>query len=119
MPTNPFSIPRELPSERGVFGDARLIKKSFLYRVIELERPIPVRFVYNGWWFRQTVKISNHMAWSQISWLTIERNAEFEIPEVVSAGRLPCKIEIDFARALMIKRFRIWIDENLVYDEIL
>jgi hypothetical protein len=77
-----------------------------------------MRFIYDGWWFRQTIKISGHMAWSQISWLTIERKAEFELPQEVSAHRLPCKIEIDFAKALLIKRFRIWIDDDLVYDEI-
>ncbi len=119
MPTNPFSVPNELPNERGVFGDARLIKKGFLYRVIEIEKPTFLRFIYDGWWFRQTVKISDHMAWSQISWLPIERNAEFRIPQEVSTTRLPCKFEIDFAKALLIKRFRIWIDDQLVYDEIL
>ena len=119
MPTNPFSVPNELPDERGVFGHARLIKRGFLYRVIEIETPTDMRFVYDGWWFRQTVKISNHMAWSQISWLTIERNVEFELPAEVSAARSPCKIEIDFAKALMIKRFRIWINDQLVYDEVL
>ena len=119
MPTNPFSVPNELPNERGVFGDARLIKKGFLYRVIEIEKPAVMRFVYNGWWFRQTIKISDYMAWSQISWLTIERNAEFALPQELFAHRLPCKIEIDFAKALLIKRFRIWIDDQLVYDEIL
>ena len=118
MPTNPFSVPQELPNERGVFGEARLIKKGFLYRVIEIEKPVAMKFVYDGWWFRQTIKISDHMAWSQISWLTIERNADFEIPPAVSANRLPCRIEIDFAKALLIRRFRIWIDERLVYDEI-
>ncbi|MCP4778540.1 MAG: hypothetical protein GY880_30360, partial [Planctomycetaceae bacterium] len=56
MPTNPFSIPNELPNERGVFGDARLIKKGFLYRVIEIEKPAAMRFIYDGWWFRQTIK---------------------------------------------------------------
>lgn len=119
MPTNPFSVPNELPNERGVFGDARLIKKGFLYRVIEIEKPIAMRFVYDGWWFRQTVKINDHMAWSQISWLTIERNAEFALPREFSATCLPCKIEIDFAKALLIQRFRIWIGDQLVYDEIL
>jgi len=118
MPTNPFSTPNELPNERGVFGAARLIKKGFLYRVIEIEKPTAMRFVYNGWWFRQTIKISDYMAWSQISWLTIERNAEFALPQELFAHRLPCKIEINFANALLIKRFRIWIDEELVYDEI-
>ena len=119
MPTNPFSIPNELPNERGVFGDARLIKKGFLYRVIELEKPFAMRFVYDGWWFRQTVKLNDHMAWSQISWLTIERNAEFKLPQEVSADRSPCKIEINFSKALLIQRFRIWINTELVYDEIL
>ena len=118
MPTNPFSIPNELPNERGVFGDARLIKKGFLYRVIELEKPVAIRFVYDGWWFRQTIKLNDRMAWSQISWLTIERNAEFELPQEVSADHSSCKMEINFSKALFIKRFRIWINEELVYDEI-
>jgi hypothetical protein len=119
MPTNPFSVPHELPEERGVYGDARLIRKGFLFRVIEIENPIHIRFVYDGWWFRQTIKINGHMAWSQISWLTIERKADFDLPPEISTIRLPCKMEIDFAKALLIRRFRLWVDHRLVYDEIL
>ncbi len=119
MPTNPFSVPTQLPDERGVFGDARLIRKGFLYRVIEIHSPIQAKLVYDGWWFRQTVKINGTSCWSQISWLTIERNAEFNLPEKVSAVPLSCKIEINFARGLQIKRFRIWFSDRLTYDEIL
>jgi hypothetical protein len=119
MPTNPFSVPTELPDERGVFGEARLIRKGFLYRVIEIESPFHFQLVYDGWWFRQTVKINGLMAWSQISWLKIERDAEFDLPSEVSADPLRCKIEINFAKALLIRRFRIWIDNHLAYDEVL
>ena len=119
MPTNPFSVPTELPDERGVFGEARLIRKGFLYRVIEIESPIRIQLIYNGWWFRQTVKINGLMAWSQISWLTIERDAEFDLPQEITPAPRRCKIEINFARALLIRRFRIWIDNDLSYDEVL
>tara|TARA_B110000495_G_C23014527_1_gene600588 strand:+ start:27 stop:386 length:360 start_codon:yes stop_codon:yes gene_type:complete len=118
MTPNPFSSPTQIPTERGVFGDARLIKKGFLYRVVEFETPFRCQLIYNGWWFRQTITLNGHLAWSQISWLTIERNADFDVPEQASTHSSPGKIEIEFGRTLMIRRFRIWIDNRIVYDEV-
>lgn len=118
MTPNPFSVPTYLENERGVFGDARLMKKGFLYRVIEFQNPFQCQLIYNGWWFRQTINLNGHLVWSQISWLTIQRNADFTVPEQATTGSIPGKIEIEFGRTLMIHRFRLWIDSRLVYDEI-
>jgi hypothetical protein len=115
---NPFAVTNLPPSERGVFGDARRIRSSFLYRVIELGSPSYCRIVYDGWWFRQKVEIDGVLAWWRISWLTIQRRVEFRVPAEVNAKQPHGRIEIEFGRGLMIRRFRCWIDDSLVYDEI-
>lgn len=118
MATNPFSVPSQISEDRGVFGNAKRLRGGFLYRVIEFETPFPCRLVYDGWWFRQTVKLNGIRAWSQISWLNIERTVEFAAPSSVDPSSAPVKIEIDFGRTLFIRRFRVWIDGMIVYDEI-
>ncbi|MCC9601389.1 hypothetical protein LOC67_12610 [Stieleria sp. JC731] len=74
---------------------------------------------YSGWWFRQTIAISGFVVWSKISWLDIDRQVEFQLPAEVDPQRRPGRIEIDFSRGLRIRRFRVWIDEHLVYDEVI
>lgn len=118
METNPFSVPSQISEERGVFGDAKRLKGGFLYRVIEFEAPFPLQLVYDGWWFRQTVDLNGIRAWSQISWLNIQREVEFAVPSSVSPACGSIRIEINFGRTLFIRRFRVWIDELMVYDEI-
>lgn len=118
MSTNPFSVPSQIPEERGVFGNARRVRGGFLYRVIEFETPFACQLVYDGWWFRQKVNLNGRRAWSQISWLNIEREAQFSVPADISAANPNARIEIEFGRTLFIRRFRLWIDEMLIYDEI-
>lgn len=105
--------------QQGYFGDHSSRKQgSFLFRVVEIRHPIAAEFVYSGWWFRQTIEIAGVRVWSQISWLTIRREAEFRLPESVDPEQRTGRIEIDFGRGLSFRRFRIWIGEELVYDEV-
>jgi hypothetical protein len=85
---------------------------------VDLLHPIEVEFVYSGWWFRQVIEIGGTRVWSQISWLSIERHVEFRLPDSIDPDRSPGRIEIDFSRGLRIRRFRIWIADQLVYDEV-
>ncbi len=117
--TNPYAVPANLPDDRGVYGDhARLLRGGFLYRVIEFESPFEGTFVYDGWWFRQQISINGIKAWFRISWLTIFRNAEFRLPVEVDPEQPAVSVEIRFTRGLSIQRFRVWVGERLVYDEI-
>ena len=76
------------------------------------------RMVYSGWWFRQQIQFDGELVWFRISWLTILRHAEFVLPLHGGPKRLPGKVEIEFGRGLMIRRFRVWIGGQLAYDEI-
>jgi hypothetical protein len=117
MSSNPFSATL-VTNQRGVFGGARRLRSGFLFRVIELESPFPCRLVYDGWWFRQKIEVNDQLAWFQISWLTIRRRVEFAIPASVDATQPPARIEIEFGRGLSIRRFRVWIDGQIAYDEV-
>ena len=118
MTSNPFT-PSTIPTEeRGVFGDSRRLRSGFLYRVIEVDRPLRCRVVYDGWWFRQKIEVDGEITWFQISWLTIRRHIEFKIPAFIDPNRPDARIEIDFGRSLMIRRFRLWIGGEIAYDEI-
>jgi hypothetical protein len=57
-------------------------------------------------------------AWRRISWRTIFSELEFAMPLQLDADRSPVRVEIGFTRALTIRRFRIWVEDTLVYDEI-
>lgn len=125
MTANPFASSASIPSQRGVFGTARLVQPGFLFRVIDFEWPgtgIQSRLVYDAWWFRQKIAIDGHLAWFRISWLKIQRQVEFRIPTALESeagdGVGDGEIEIDFGRGLMIRRFRLWLGGILVYDEI-
>ena len=118
MAENPFSPTSTLPNERGVFGTARQIRSGFLFRVIDFDAPMRCRLVYDGWWFRQKIEINGEVAWFQISWLRIHRRITFQVPAKVKVRQPEGKIEIEFGRSLMIRRFRIWIGGQMVYDEI-
>jgi hypothetical protein len=115
---NPFAVTNSTPNESGVFGDATRVRSNFLYRVIQLGPPLNYRVVYDGWWFRQRIEINGVLAWSRISWLTIQRRVEFRVPVEVAPYEPAGRIEIEFTRGLMVRRFRLWIGESLVYDEI-
>tara|TARA_R110002049_G_scaffold2750_2_gene21786 strand:- start:670943 stop:671302 length:360 start_codon:yes stop_codon:yes gene_type:complete len=117
--SNPFAVTTSQIDERGVFGDhARRIRGGFLYRVIELDRPYRCRLTYNGRWFVQRIKFDSYSAWRQISWLTIRPRAEFRVPAAIDASQPVARIEIGFTRGLMMRRFRVWIDGAIVYDEV-
>ncbi len=118
MTLNPFVAPATPSDERGVFGNARRLRSSFLYRVIQLEAPYCCRIVYDGWWFRQKIEVNGEVVWFQISWLTIRRHLEFKVPASLASDQPDARIEIDFGRSLMIRRFRLWIDGQIAYDEI-
>ncbi|MFG0254014.1 MAG: hypothetical protein ACF787_02780 [Rhodopirellula sp. JB053] len=123
---NPFSISASAPLEKGVFAEhARLRRRNFLYRVIEINHPLAGTLTYSGWWFRQTIEINGNSCWFRISWLRIQPHFEFEVPESVAiqpgwgdANDRRMKVEIHFSRTLMIRRFRIWLAGRILYDEI-
>ncbi len=119
-PANPFAPTVDLiESDRGVFGDhAACLRRSLLYRVVQIHQPIEAVFLYDGWWFRQKILVDGRIVWFRISWLTIHRRAEFELPPEIDSRQRRCRMEIDFSRALFIRRFRLWIGDTLVYDEI-
>lgn len=105
---------------QGYFGDHASTKAgAFLYRVVEIRHPISAEFVYSGWWFHQSISIAGTRVWGQISWLTIQKRAEFTLPPSVDPECRTGRIEIDFSRGLQIRRFRIWIADELIYDEVL
>lgn len=144
---NPFAPAKAVDDDRGVFGDARLIKSSFLYRVIEIdwaslgsngllkiERELAnhsdpvtenasrdrVRIIYTGWWFLQRVYVQGVLCWSAVSWLTLRRTIDVKVPDSIFAsnsGDARLSIEITFGTGLQIQRFRLWIDSRLYYDE--
>ncbi len=116
---NPYSVSTKTPLQTGFFGDhASRTEGAFLYRVVEISKPIATRFVYSGWWFRQTIDFDGLRVWSKISWLTIDRVVSFELPWEIDGQRRSGRVEIDFGRGLQIRRFRIWIGDDLVYDEV-
>lgn len=145
---NPFAPAQTVDEDRGIFGDARLIKSSFLYRVIEIDRAslasdgvlkageetadhttaVPeissgdgVRIVYTGWWFLQRVYVQGTLCWSAVSWLSLRRAIDLTVPSRIFDNRsenADLRIEITFGTALQIQRFRLWIASRLHYDEI-
>lgn len=118
---NPFESTASAALQRGVFGTARLLKSSFLYRVIEYDSPSSsarCRLVWDAWWFRQKITVDGHLAWFRISWLTIRRKVSFTIPAMQGGDPQQGYLEIEFGNGLKVRRFRIWIDEMLVYDEV-
>ena len=66
----------------------------------------------------QRVSLDGQTVWSQISWKTIEPRASFQLPANIVADEPKMQIEIDFTRLLWIRRFRVWIADELVYDEV-
>ncbi|MDF1840316.1 MAG: hypothetical protein P1U77_02715 [Rubripirellula sp.] len=115
---NPFAVTNVAPLETGTFGTSKRIRRNFLYRVIEIGPPHLFQLVYDGWWFRQKVEIDGVLVSRRISWLSIQRKVKFQVPSNVDSNQPTGRIEIDFTRGLMIRRFRLWIGDELVYDEI-
>ncbi len=114
---NPYSVSADLTPSAGIFCiDGKRAEKGFLYRVIDLNEPVCGRFVYNGWWFTQTISFAGQLSWRKISWLRIHKVADFFLSD--GGQERKCRLEIVFSRMLRIKRFSIWVDEMLVYDEV-
>jgi hypothetical protein len=116
---NPYSATPLTNLKRGFYAEhSTRIEAAFLFRVVEIRHPIALELVYSGWWFRQTIDIAGIRVWSQISWLRIQDRAEFRLPQSIDPEGREGRIEIDFSRSLRICRFRIWIADQLVYDEV-
>ena len=122
---NPYASPSADPAKGGVYAEhAQLASSAFLYREIEFAIPYPLLLVYSGWWFWQRVTVCDERVWSQISWLNLRREIEFTLPpqspSIPASPSIPVqgRIEIDFGRALRIRRFRVWIGGEMLYDEI-
>ena len=125
---NPYSATTNLTDHTGIFTDsAQLIRSAFLYRMIRLD-DLPIRgatgadgcvVTYSGWWFWQRVKVDAQIVWSQVSWVSLSRTIEFKFPPSREGdSTLQGGIEIDFAPGLRIKRFRLSVDGQVVFDEI-
>ena len=130
---NPYSAATNLTQQTGIFTDsAQLVRSAFLYRMIRLD-DLPIHavnhvagnhaagclIIYSGWWFWQRVKVDSRIVWSQVSWISLSRTIQFTIPPT-REGDSPRQggIEIDFAPGLRIKRFRLSVDGQVVFDEI-
>jgi len=117
--TNPFAVTTGAAPDRGVFGDhARRVRSAFLFRVVDFDRPFSGRLTYSSWWWRQKIEISGYRVWFRVSWMRIHRRAEFTLPPAVAPSEPQGIVEIDFTRTLRIRRFRLWIAGEIVYDEI-
>lgn len=116
---NPYATNAVNDLGRGFFGNhANCREQTFLFRVLEITHPINAEFVYSGWWFRQTIHVDGIRVWRQISWLSIKSKAKFDLPSSVDPEQREGRIEIDFSRGLRIRRFRLWIESELIYDEV-
>ncbi len=123
---NPFSAPASLPLKRGAFSNhAVLLRRSFLFRVIDIQEPFVGQLTYSGWRFRQIVEIDGRSCWFRISWLKIHSKFELTLPDSIAIdpmwgdpGNRSMSVEIGFSRGLTIRRFRIWLAGRILYDEI-
>ncbi|WP_149752697.1 hypothetical protein [Rubripirellula obstinata] len=83
---------------------------------------------YSGWWFVQRVHVNDLLVWWTISWRSIWPLIEIDLTKKLAqrdeTGKrqtgLPkeIKIELDFTPGLRIRRFRVWLDQEIRYDEI-
>jgi len=128
---NPFAPTAEVLQQPAIFGDAQLAREAFLFRVIDLKTPIACRLTYSGWWFVQRISVDGRRVWWKVSWLNLERVIRFSVPHRIEsaigaetgAGEadqnlIDGRIEIDFGRGLRIRRFRVWFDDELTFDQI-
>ncbi|WP_145168769.1 hypothetical protein [Rubripirellula lacrimiformis] len=75
------------------------------------------QLTYSGWWFVQRIRINNQPVWRKVSWLRIDREIEIRLPPQVDPDQRPLRIEINFGPALRIRRFRVWLGGQPIYDE--
>ncbi|QDT09597.1 hypothetical protein [Planctomycetes bacterium K23_9] len=142
---NPYSAATNIPSEQGIFAEsADLLRSAFLYRMIRVHDPNQgsspaagetesefgnasrngTLITYSGWWFWQRVVVDNRRVWSKVSWVALNREITFRIPSTESSAQRSAadersgRIEIDFGPGLRIRRFRVWVDAEIIFDEI-
>ena len=116
---NPYAPTMVDEPKHVVFGDhARRVRGTFLYREIEISRPAEITLIYSGWWWVQRIQLNGHRVWSRISWKSIHDELDFKIPASIIPTEPKARIEIGFSRSLSIRRFRFWIEDELVYDEV-
>ena len=61
---NPYAVTSHVDTAERAYGDhARLVQSSFLFRVIEFDRPFEGRLRYSCWWWRQRIEINGHRVW--------------------------------------------------------
>lgn len=104
-------------AERSLGENARRIRAAFLFRVIQFDRPFPVELRYSCWWWRQKIEVNDRTVWFRISWLRIHRKIRCNLPHAVDPEERECRIEIKFGAFMSIRRFQVWIGEQLAYDE--
>ena len=116
---NPYRASSNVLPEPGIYlNSAVLCGSSFLFRSIQIERPFSHRLVYSGWWLLQKITIDGQCVWSTVSWPALKRTISFTIPGPGLDFYADGFIEIDFAPGLRIRRFRVWIDGEIVFDEV-
>lgn len=117
--TNPFAPATIIDEERGVFADGAIRRSAFfVHRRIEFTKPLAFELLYDGWWFRQVVKVNDIAVWRRISWTTFYKQIEFRLPADVDPSGSLVRIDIRFAQGLSIRRFQVTIADRIAYDEI-
>ena len=73
---------------------------------------------YSGWWFVQRIDVNGVRAWTKISWLDLSRQIQFDLPAEIDRARRTVNVEINFRPGLLIRRFRVWIDGQMEFDQV-
>ncbi|MEQ8785353.1 MAG: hypothetical protein RIC55_03605 [Pirellulaceae bacterium] len=122
-PSNPYLSPRVQRSAAEVpfvlrtrdGAEAHRIGKAGLYRRIRIEAPIDAVFEYRGWSLGEAIFVNDVRAiWEASWWRLIPRfdfwlNAEGEM--------LPTTVRIRTYPWMLLRSFRIEIDNRVVYTE--
>lgn len=115
---NPYQPPQTQELLRGSFEDsAKLLRRGFLYRRIEMQTPFPCVVTYNGWNFLQRIFFNDVLVWKRISWVVIHKRAEFVLPAEVDPECRSGLLELAFGPGLRMRRFVLRIGDRVVYDE--
>lgn len=114
---NPYQTPSIGRHDAGQHGDGRQIRGGFLFRVIEIERPVGFVLTYSGWWFVQRLYVDNRRVWWKVSWLRIERQISAVLPAGVDSKRRPLRVTLGFGTGLRLTAFEVVVGETTVYEE--
>ncbi len=117
---NPYEVtaPMQAPPVAFALADlAERDKGTFVYRRLNLHWPVEAELEYSGWNFLQRLWINGQLVWKRISWVSFHRRIDFVMPKSVDPEQHHGVIEIDFARALRIRRFLVRLGDRVVYDE--